>query len=96
MLLLDFGWRRRVVLTAFFCTIVVKAAQARPLFLKIHVDPAAAQVFPSAQHSAACGIINIQGLGPLDGDYTLLHDKLDTAQGRPAWIGTSAYTQRGR
>lgn len=57
----------------------------------IPVDPAAAKVFPSAQFSPACGIISIEGLGPLDGDYTLV-DELTEINGIPAWISTSEGT----
>lgn len=59
----------------------------------IPMDPAAARVFPSAQFSSACAIIGIEGLGPLDGDYALVDD-LTKMNGTPAWIGTSAGTQR--
>lgn len=52
------------------------------------MDPAAAKVFPSSQFSPACGIINIEGLGPLDGDYALI-DELTETNGIPAWISTS-------
>lgn len=58
----------------------------------IPVDPAAATVFPSAQLSSACGIVAIEGLGPLDGDYTLVDELMET-NGILAWIGTSVDTQ---
>lgn len=58
----------------------------------IPVDPAAAAAFPSAQFSSACGIIAIEGLGSLDGDYTLV-DELMEMDGIPAWIGTSVDTR---
>lgn len=48
-------------------------------------------MFPSAQLSDACGIITIDGLGVLGGDYTLLENPSDN-HSRPAWIGTSTNT----
>lgn len=89
--MLLFGRCRRAMLIAFFCATKIKGAQAT--LSRIYVDPAAASAFPSSQRSAGCGIISIRGLGRLDGDYALLHDGLRTTQERPAWIGTSAYTQ---
>ena len=58
----------------------------------IPMDPAAAEVFPSAQLSPECAIIRIEGLGPLDGDYALVNE-LTEMNGAPAWIGTSAGTR---
>ncbi|CAM9964563.1 unnamed protein product, partial [Ectocarpus sp. 12 AP-2014] len=78
----------QILSTAFCC---VKGTRAAPNLHKIKVDPTAALWFPSTQLSAACSIINIDGLGPLDGDYSLLHDM--TTENRPTWIGTSANTQ---
>lgn len=56
----------------------------------VPLDPAAARIFPSAQFTAACGIITIQGLGSaLDGDYSLVDDLALASGERPAWIGTT-------
>lgn len=78
------------ILSAALCC--VAGTRAAPNLHKIKVDPSAALRFPSTQLSAACGIINIDGLGPLDGDYSLVHD-MNATEDRPAWIGTSANTQ---
>lgn len=65
-------------------------ADPRRYRVTVPVYPAAARVFPSAQFASACGIINIQGLGPgLDGDYTLVDELAPDHEGKPAWIGTS-------
>ncbi|CAN0428197.1 unnamed protein product [Ectocarpus sp. 12 AP-2014] len=84
-----FGRWLQVLSTVLCC---VTGARAAPNLHKIKVDPTAALWFPSTQLSAACGIINIDGLGPLDGDYSLLHD-MNSTENRPTWIGTSANTQ---
>ena len=47
--------------------------------------------FPSAHLSPACGIIDVEGLGPLDGDYTLV-DELMEMNGIPGWSSASAGT----
>lgn len=70
--------------------VVIEGTRAKPILSKIEIDAAAALVFPSAQLSGACGIVTIDGLGALDGDYTLLEKPKGR---RPAWIGTSMYTQ---
>lgn len=75
----------------YFCVAGTDGTRTTPgLSSKIRIDPAAASVFPSAQLSEACGIITIDGLGVLGGDYTLL-DPRDKYT-RPAWIGTSTNT----
>lgn len=40
-----------------------------------------------------CVIITIDGLGSLDGDYSLLDNSPSPQGGKPSWIGTSADTQ---
>lgn len=75
---------------AFLSLSVTDGTRAKPTLSRIEIDAAAARVFPSAQLSGACGIVTIDGLGALDGDYTLLENPEGQ---RPAWIGTSMYTQ---
>jgi len=70
--------------------VVIDSTRATPILTKISIDPAAALAFPSAQTSGACGIITIDGLGVLNGDYTLLENPNGR---RPAWIGATAYAQ---
>lgn len=77
---------------AYLCLMVIEGTRAAPNLSKITIDPSAARIFPSAQVSATCRIITIDGLGVLDGDYVLV-DNLDVAEITPAWVGTSAYTQ---
>lgn len=68
------------------------SSQASRRSIAIPIDPAAAPVFPHAQYSAACGIITIEGLDYMDGDYVLL-DKSASPGESPAWIGASQETQ---
>lgn len=84
-----FGRWLQILSTALCC---VTGTRAAPNLHKIKVDDTAALWFPSTQLSAACSIINIDGLGPLGGDYSLLHD-MNSTENRPTWIGTSANTQ---
>lgn len=89
------SWRRlwpQLVAACLHLTAVrVAAARSPPdvSISKIYIDPAAERVFPNAQSSAPCAIITIDGLGPLDSDYTLIDDPAGMAQRRPTWIGTS-------
>lgn len=78
-------------------TVTAATSQQSVFISKLKIHPAAERVFPNAQFSAPCAIITVDGLGPLDGDYTLLDDdfavlgsQTKMAQ-RPAWIGASAY-----
>lgn len=82
--------------------VTVTAARSRQniSISKLKIHPAAAPVFPNAQFGAPCAIIAVDGLGPLDGDYTLLDGDFsvpdshtEVAQRRPAWIGASPYTE---
>ncbi|CAM9914492.1 unnamed protein product, partial [Scytosiphon promiscuus] len=81
----------------------VKFAVARSqsvIVSKIKIHPAAERVFPNAQLSAPCAIITVGGLGPLDGDFTLVDDDSSLPssptkmiQRRPVWIGASTRTE---
>lgn len=51
----------------------------------IPVPPAAWNSFPNAHSSAACDIVSVNGLGWLDGDYTLANAPRWSGQ-KPAWI----------
>lgn len=51
----------------------------------VPVHPLAWNSFPNAQSSAACAIISINGLGWLDGDYTLANAAQWSAE-KPTWI----------
>lgn len=59
----------------------------------IPVDPKVASLFPSVQFSGACRTISIEGLGQLDGDYTLT-DGSAAATGRSSWVGTRIETHK--
>ncbi|CAM9533255.1 unnamed protein product [Ectocarpus fasciculatus] len=85
----------RLVLAACltWASIGVKAGETS--ISKLRIDASAERVFPSAQVGAPCSIVSVEGLGPLDGDYSLLEDQADTAQRRPAWMSTSEKTGGG-
>lgn len=65
-----------------------------PSLSRIRIGRSAEWAFPSAQVSAACGIISIDGLGELDGDYVLVNSADVTLRNKPTWIGTSGNSQK--
>lgn len=93
-------WHHPLLITVCFSTLM-EATQAvgqeTSRILKstnILVDPAAVNVFPSAQFDAACSIIEVAGLGLLDGDYSLLDRNPRAAAAEPpSWIGMSGHSK---
>lgn len=71
--------------TAAATTTMAAAASGVTHGAVVSLNSAAWTAFPNAHASAACGIVSVDGLGWLDGDYTLA-DTSRWSGGKPAWI----------